>query len=178
MLSEQASQRALFGTSALLFATSAVVTIVWCGSMSTMGEMPMPGGWAMSMAWMRMPGQTWTSAAASFLGMWVVMMVAMMLPSLTPMLWRYRLAIGRTGRTHLGWLTTLVGVGYFLVWTVFGMVAFALGVALATVEMQEPTLARAVPIVVGGVVLSAGALQFTPWKAHHLARCREMPGCG
>jgi predicted metal-binding membrane protein len=178
MLSEQASQRALFGTSALLFATSAVVTIVWCGSVSTMGEMPMPGGWAMSMAWMRMPGQTWTSAAASFLGMWVVMMVAMMLPSLTPMLWRYRLAIGRTGRTHLGWLTTLVGVGYFLVWTVFGMVAFALGVALATVEMQEPTLVRAVPIVVGGVVLSAGALQFTPWKAHHLARCREMPGCG
>jgi predicted metal-binding membrane protein len=34
------------------------------------------------MAWMRMPGQTWPGAAASFLGMWVVMMVAMMLPSL------------------------------------------------------------------------------------------------
>jgi hypothetical protein len=42
--------------------------------------MPMPGGWTMSMAWMRMPGQTWPGAAASFLGMWVVMMVAMMLP--------------------------------------------------------------------------------------------------
>jgi hypothetical protein len=24
-----------------------------------MGEMPMPGGWTMSMGWMRMPGQTW-----------------------------------------------------------------------------------------------------------------------
>jgi hypothetical protein len=34
------------------------------------------------MAWMRMPGQTWPGAAASFLGMWVVMMVAMMLPYL------------------------------------------------------------------------------------------------
>jgi predicted metal-binding membrane protein len=31
------------------------------------------------MAWMRMPGQTWLGAAASFLGMWVVMIVAMML---------------------------------------------------------------------------------------------------
>ena len=43
----------------------------------------MPGGWtmAMAMAWTRMPGQTWPGAAASFLGMWVVMMVAMMLPS-------------------------------------------------------------------------------------------------
>ena len=50
----------------------------------------MPGGWTMSMAWMRMPGQTWLGFAASFLGMWVAMMVAMMLPSLVPMLWRYR----------------------------------------------------------------------------------------
>ena len=69
--------------------------------MSAMGEMPMPGGWTMSMAWMRMPGQTWPGAAASFLGMWVVMMVAMMLPSLVPMLWRYRQARTR-GRAGLG----------------------------------------------------------------------------
>ena len=59
--------------------------------------MPMPGGWTMSMAWMRMPGQTWPGAASSFLGMWVVMMVAMMLPSLVPMLLRYRRAVGRQG---------------------------------------------------------------------------------
>jgi predicted metal-binding membrane protein len=85
--------------------------------MSAIGEMPMPGGWTMSMAWMRMPGQTWPGAAASFLGMWVVMMVAMMLPSLLPMLWRYRQAVGRTGETHLGRLTALVGVGYLFVWT-------------------------------------------------------------
>ena len=91
MVSERASQRAFFGVSALLFAASAAVTIVWCASMSAMGEMPMPGGWTMSMAWMRMPGQTWTGAAASFLGMWIVMMVAMMLPSLVPMLWRRRM---------------------------------------------------------------------------------------
>jgi predicted metal-binding membrane protein len=194
MASEQASQRAFFGVSALLFAASAAVTIVWCASMA-MGGMPMPGGWMMSMAWMRMPGQTWPGAAASFLGMWVVMMVAMMLPSLVPMLWRYRQAVGRTaasakatascaeaprrrGETRLAPLTALVGVGYFFVWSVFGMIAFPLGVALATIEMQQPALARAVPIAVGVVVLIAGALQFTAWKARHLACCREAPGRG
>src|SRR5688572_2580187 len=135
VVSKRASQRAFFGVSALLFAASAAVTIVWCAAMSAMGDMPMPGGWRMSMAWMRMPGQTWPGAAASFLGMWVAMMVAMMLPSLVPMLWRYRQAVGRTGGTSLGRLTALVGVGYFFVWTLVGMAAFPLGVALATIEI-------------------------------------------
>jgi predicted metal-binding membrane protein len=141
--------------------------------MSAMGGMPMPGGWTMSMAWMRMPGQTWPGAAASFLGMWVVMMVARMLPSLVPMLWRYRQAVGRRGETRLGRLTALVGVGYFFVWTVFGMAAFLVGAALAAIEMQQPAVARRVPIAAGVVVLIAGSLQFTAWKARHLACCRE-----
>jgi predicted metal-binding membrane protein len=176
MVSERPSQLAFLSVSALLFAVTAALTTAWCASMSAMREMPMPGGWTMSMAWMRMPGQTWPGAAASFLGMWVVMMVAMMLPSLMPMLWRYRQAVGRTGEARLGRLTTLVGVGYFCVWTAFGIPVFALGAALATVEMQFPALARTVPIAVGVVVLVAGALQFTHWKAHHLACCREAPG--
>jgi predicted metal-binding membrane protein len=143
-----------------------------------MGEMPMPSGSTMSMAWMRMPGQTWSGAAVSFLGMWLVMMVAMMLPSLVPMLWRYRQAVGGTGETRLGRLTTLVSVGYFFVWTVVGMAAFPLGVAVAAIEMQQPASSRAVPIVIGMVVLMAGAFQLTPWKARHLACCREAPGRG
>src|SRR2546429_9398726 len=85
---------------------------------------------------MPMPGQPGLPAAASFLGMWIVMMVAMMLPSLVPTLWRYRQA-------GLGQLTTLVGVGYFVVWTVFGMVAYLLGLALP----------RTAPIAVGAIVL-------------------------
>jgi predicted metal-binding membrane protein len=178
MVSERASEQTLFGISALLFAASAAVTIVWCTSMSAMGAMPMPGGWTMSMAWMRMPGQTWPVAAAAFLGMWVVMMVAMMLPPLVPMLRRYREAVGRTGETRLGRLTVLVGVGYFFVWTVFGMAAYLLGVALAAIEMQRPALARAVPTAVGVVVLIAGAFQLTAWKARHLACCREAPRRG
>jgi predicted metal-binding membrane protein len=175
--SERASRQAFFGVSALLFAGSAAGTIVWCASMSAMGEMPMPTGWTVSMAWMRMPGQTWPGAAASFLGMWVVMMVAMMLPSLVPMLWRYRQAVGGPGQRRLNRLTALVGVGYFFVWTVFGMAAFPLGVALAAVEMHQTAMARAVPIAVGVVVLMAGSLQLTAWKMRHLACCREAPGC-
>jgi len=125
---------------------------------------------------MQMPGQTWADDAASFLGMWVVMMVAMMLPSLVPMLWRYRQAVGSTGGARLGWLILLVGLGYFFVWTMFGMAVFPLGTALATAEMQLPALAHIVPIAAGVVVLIAGVLQFTAWKARQLTCCREGPG--
>jgi predicted metal-binding membrane protein len=158
----------------LAFVGSLTATVYFGQSMS--GGMPMPGGWTMSMMWMLMPEQTWAGAAVSFLGMWVVMMVAMMMPSLAPMLWRYRQAVGKTGAARLGWLTTLVGIGYFFVWTMFGIVAFPPGVILATFEMQYPVLAHAVPIAVGAVVVVAGVLQFTPWKAHHLGCCRQMPG--
>jgi predicted metal-binding membrane protein len=178
MVSERVSHHAFLGVSALLFAASAAVTFVWCGSMSAMAGMPMPGGWMMSMAWMRMPGQTWPGAAASFLGMWVVMMVAMMLPSLVPMLRRYRQAVAGTGETRLGRLTTVVGAGYFFVWTVFGVVVFPLGVAAAALAMREPAMSRAVPVAAGVVVLIAGFLQFTAWKARHLACYLEVPGRG
>jgi predicted metal-binding membrane protein len=176
MLSDRASQYAFFGVSALALAASAAGTIVWCASMSAMGEMSMPGGWTMSMVWMRMPGQTWLAAGASFVAMWIVMMVAMMLPCLVPMQWRYWKSVASTGRGRLGLLTALVGVGYFFVWAVFGMIAFPVGVALAAVETQHAPLARAIPIAVGVVVLTAGALQLTAWKARQLACCRAAPG--
>jgi predicted metal-binding membrane protein len=177
-----AGEHAFSAVSALLFFVSAAVTIVWCRSMSTSSsmpaEMPMPGGWTMSMAWMRMPDQTWAGAAASFLGMWIVMMVAMMLPSLLPMLRRYRAAVGGLGQPRLGRRTALVGGGYFFVWTLLGVAAFPLGVALEEVEMRQPSVARSVPVAVGVVVLLSGLLQLTRWKARHLACCRDMPGRG
>jgi predicted metal-binding membrane protein len=110
--------------------------------------------------------------------MWIVMMMAMMLPSLIPMLQRYRGAVAETGETRLGRLTTLVGVGYFFVWTLFGVAAFAVGVALATIEMKQPALARAVPMAMVVVVVIAGSLQFTAWKAHRLTCYREAPRRG
>ncbi|MFC4313533.1 DUF2182 domain-containing protein [Steroidobacter flavus] len=172
------SARAFHGVSALLFLISATVTVLWCASMASMSRMSMPGGWTMSMAWMRMPGQTWTGAAVSFVGMWMVMMVAMMLPSLVPMLTRYRCAVARSDEARLGRLTALVGAGYFFVWTLLGLVAFPVGVMVASIEMQVPSLARAVPAAIGVIVMVAGALQFTAWKARHLACCRHSSSCG
>ena len=177
-VSERAAKRAFLGVSALLFAGSASVTIHWCESMAAKGEMPMPGGWAMSMTWMRMPGQTWPGAAASFLAMWVVMMVAMMLPSLVPMLWRYRQAVGSAAETRPGWLITRVGAAYFLVWTACGTVLFPLGAVLAAAERQLPAVAHAIPMAAAVVVLIAGALQFTAWKARHLGCSRDAPARG
>lgn len=175
---EQIPQRVFFGVYVLLFIASVWMTVLFCNSMSGMREMRMPGGWTMSMMWMRMPGQTWAGTAASFAGMWVVMMAAMMLPSFAPMLWRYRQAVLKTNKTHLDLLTALVSLGYLSVWTLFGLALFPLGVALAAFEMELPALARAIPTVAAVVVLIAGTLQFTSWKAHHLARCREAPWRG
>jgi predicted metal-binding membrane protein len=107
----------------------------------------------MSMMWMRMPGQTWLDAAAAFLGMWTVMMAAMMLPSLVPILRRCRRAV-------------VVGLGYFFVWTLIGTVVFPLG-AIAAIAMPQPRIA------VGLAVIIAASLQFTAWKARRLVWCRE-----
>jgi predicted metal-binding membrane protein len=166
------SDQVFLGVAALLFVASAATTFVWCASMSAMGGMPMPGGWTMSMAWMRMPGQSWVDAAAMFLGMWVVMMIAMMLPSLVPMLWRYRQAVATTGAKRLGRLTALASIGYFFVWTVIGIVVFSLGAAVSAIAMSQPAVSRVAPIAAGAVVLVAGWLQFTQWKLRHLACCR------
>jgi predicted metal-binding membrane protein len=163
----RAPHRGFFAVMAALFIASVGATIAWCASMSAMDGMAMPGGWTMSMAWMRMPGQTWLGAGAAFLGMWVVMMVGMMLPSLTPMLMRYREAV----RDRDG-LTTLVGIAYFLVWTAFGVIVFPVGVGLASLEMQEPLLARFVPTAIAFIVVIAGVLQFSAWKARQLVSCR------
>jgi predicted metal-binding membrane protein len=175
MATERTSHHIFLGTSALLFAISSGLTVVWCKSMSAMGAMPMPGGWTMSMAWMRTPRQSWPGAAASFLGMWVVMMAAMMLPSLVPMLWRYREAVATTGNRRLNRHTALVGLGYPFAWTVFGMAVFPLGVGLAKLEMDLPAVARAIPSAVAGVLVIAGALQFSAWKLRYLACCRQTP---
>jgi predicted metal-binding membrane protein len=112
-----------------------------------------------------MPAMTMPHAAASFLGMWAVMMAGMMLPSFVPMLWRYRRAANQRGSDHPDGLSALVGAGYFIVWTASGSVAFLL--------MQVPAVAHAGPLAVALVMLIAGALQFTGWKARHLACCRS-----
>lgn len=172
------SQRAFFSLVALLFAASAAVTIAWCAAMADMGEISMPGGWMLSMTWMPMCEQTWFGAAASFIGMWIVMMVAMMLPSLAPVLWQYRQAAGVAGGARANRLTAVVGLGYFSIWALLGAAVFAAGAALAEAAQQLPALARVIPAASGAVVVLAGALQFSRWKARHLACCRPAPAGG
>jgi predicted metal-binding membrane protein len=91
------------------------------------------------------------------------------------MLWHYHKAVGKSGAARPGRLTVLVGVGYFFVWTLLGLAAVSLGIALAAVEIEQPALARAAPAAIGVVVLIGGAVQFTAWKARHLAGWRELP---
>ncbi|MGH8201894.1 MAG: DUF2182 domain-containing protein [Steroidobacteraceae bacterium] len=85
-----------------------------------MNPMSMSGGAMMSMTWMPMCGRSWMAAAVSFLGIWTVMMMAMMLPSLVPGLWRYHQAVGRAGRLSSVLLTVRAAAGYFLVWNDLG----------------------------------------------------------
>ena len=94
------------------------------------------------------------------------------------MLWRYRRAVGISSETKIGWLTALVGVGYFFVWTVVGLAVFASGVALAAIEMQEPALSRAVPLAIGLVVLVAGALQLSGVESGSPGVLQRGPGPG
>ena len=129
----------------------------------------MAAGQTMSMTWARLPGQSWAGAASSFVATWTVMMVAMMLPSLVPTLHRYRVAIGGVGAARAAGLTTLVALGYLAVWSALGVVVFPLGAALAGAELRLPELARAMSVASGVVVLIAGAVQLTQWKARHLA---------
>ncbi len=168
-------ERTFHATAALVFAAAAFATVAWCGSMAA--GMPMPGGWTMSMAWMCMPGQTWPEAAASFLAMWVLMMVAMMMPSLVPMLSRYRRAVRVEDERRLATLTAIAGAGYFFAWTVIGAAVYPVGVVLASAEMRSHMVARVVPLAAAVVWLLAGGMQLTPWKRRALAHCRDAP-CG
>ena len=132
------------------------------------------GAGTTSMMWMSEPGRTWMAAGGTFLETWVAMMAAMMLPSLTPLLLRYREASAAAGDTRIDTSTALLGMGYFAVWTALGFVAYALGTAVAAVAGHLPVGPRAGSMAVGVLVVIGGLLQLTEWNAHHVACCREL----
>lgn len=129
------------------------------------------------MTGMSMPQQTWYGAAAGFVGMWMAMMVPMMLPSLVPMLSRYRRSVRGAYGIHLHGLTALVGVGYFAIWTALGLAVYAAGAGVTALETRWATVAPWLPAAAGVMLLAAGAVQLTSWKAPQLALCREEPEC-
>lgn len=127
---------------------------------------------------MHMPEQAWYGAAAGYLGVWMAMMVPMMLPSLIPMLSRYRRSVRGARGMHLHGLTALVGAGYFAIWAALGAVVYAASAGLMAVEMRWAAIAQWLPVAAGAVLLAAGGVQFTAWKARQLARCRDGSACG
>jgi len=136
----------------LAFVAGVSATVYFCRSMCC--EMEMPGGWTMSMMWMRMPGQSWTSSTAIFLLMWLAMMVAMMMPSALP-------TFLKTGRP---WLSLCcMASGYYAIWLAAGIGIYALGVALATVAMRSELISRAVPLFLSAPLISAASFQLSRW---------------
>jgi predicted metal-binding membrane protein len=138
--------------------------------MSAMPGMPMPGGWTLTMTWMRMPGQTWLEAGGTFLAMWTVMMVSMMLPAFAPALRRFQRGVRRR-RT-----VAAIGfaAGYIGIWSTLGLLLFPAGVSFSALAMRSAMLSTVTPFMGGLVVLVAGALQFTSWKARALVRCHHL----
>src|ERR1035441_46944 len=162
--------RALFFVfSGLVFAVSAAATVYFSRSMS--GGMEMPGGWTMSMMWMRMPGQTWAASAAMFMLMWLAMMVAMMLPSALPMLLNFRQSLLGNVNRNFGAPVIFAASGYFLVWLVFGAAVYLADVMFALLAMRLEWLRRMVPALSGAALMAAGAIQLAAWKMSGLRRC-------
>src|SRR5882672_3625629 len=148
------------------FVANGSATAYFCRSMCC--DMKMPGGWTMSMMWMRMSGQTWAASAASFLLMWLAMMVAMMMPSALPMFLK----------TRRPWCSLCyMATGYFAIWLAAGVGIYAPGVWFATVAMRSELFSRTVPLLLGASLIAAGSIQFTRWKMTHLLRCRSPFGC-
>jgi predicted metal-binding membrane protein len=183
-----AARRRFIGVSALLFLGGVAATLASHTAWPARGGIPLCSGGTMSMAWMRMPGQTWLDAGLAFVGMWALMMTAMMVPALAPMLWRYRLAmahgLARHGEAVPPWaddarldgLAAWAGLGYLAVWTACGVAVFPIGAAVGEAAMRLPALAQAMPLAQGVAVAIGGVLQCSPWKARHLAGCLRTPG--
>ncbi|HYG43105.1 MAG TPA: DUF2182 domain-containing protein [Bordetella sp.] len=113
------------------------------------------------------------AAAVSFMGMWMTMMTAMMLPSLAPALCRYRRAVGPAGSLRAGLLAGWAGVGYFCAWVWPGMAIYCAIAILADAQTQWPALAGMAAYASGMLLVLAGAIQCSDWKAAHLSRCRQ-----
>ena len=102
--------------------------------------------------------------------MTAAMMVAMMLPSLAPTVWRYHRSLRAKGSARAGYRASLFSAGYGGVWAAFGLAMFAVNARLSPMEMvSRPD--RASAWWTGVVILCAGALQCSRWKENQLLRC-------
>src|SRR5438477_637685 len=109
--------------------------------------------------------------AALFLITWLVMMVAMMFPSVAPMTLAFASVTRSRGE---GIVPTAVFVlGYLLVWTAAGVVPLVVLQTASHIWMTPPSW---LPRLGGAVIVIAGIYQFTPLKDICLRACRSPMG--
>ena len=133
--------------------------------------------WAVTVMLARTMGNgpgTMGLALLPFLGLWVVMMAAMMLPSVAPVavLWT-RLITGASASPGRLLRMSSFLAGYLLAWAVAGTVAFAALAGAGRLLTASPTAAKWLGVA---IFTAAGIYQLTPWKDWCLRRCRSPIG--
>jgi predicted metal-binding membrane protein len=111
-----------------------------------------------------------------YLTTWVVMMSAMMFPSIAPMVLMYaRMEAGRRerGRSAPFGAPALFVCGYLVTWAVAGLVGYAIFELSRSLSIEAFSWDRGGPYLAGGVVIAAAAYQLTPLKDVCLRRCRN-----
>jgi predicted metal-binding membrane protein len=107
---------------------------------------------------------------------WVVMMSAMMFPSIVPMVLAFGSVQRRRGDREM--VDRLVSspvfvAGYLLTWTAFGLLAYGLYVGVRSLSIPALSWHRGGPYLAGGALLAAAIYQLTPTKDACLRRCRS-----
>jgi len=110
-------------------------------------------------------------ALLPFLGLWVVMMAAMMLPSVAPVavLWTRLISGASTGAGRFVRMSLFL-TGYLLTWAVVGVVAFAALAGSGRLLTASPVAAKWLGVA---IFITASIYQLTPWKDWCLRRCRK-----
>ena len=126
------------------------------------------------MSGMDMGGHFTAGSFGFFVALWVVMMAAMMFPSVWPAVAMFGLVVRRRGlaeRSAHGRSTCFV-LGYLASWTVFGLVAFALLALARSSGLDELSSTELARYVVAPVALAAALYQVVPFKQGCLKNCR------
>ena len=105
--------------------------------------------------------------------MWAIMMVAMMLPSATPMILLFA-ALSRQRRQARTVLDVAAFVAaYVAIWTAFSLLATLFQWGLLEATLVSPMMDASSPMLGGGLLIAAGVYQFTPQKDACLSKCRS-----
>ena len=166
-------QLAVLAILALLTVAAWALTLVQMHAMAG-GGTPMDG---MAMDDMAMGASGATEPATRlmlYLGMWVAMMAAMMLPAAAPMILMFG-TVYRTKRERGGaFVPTWVFVaGYLAVWAGFGAVAWAAGDFGEALARAYPAVGELGPRLAAVAMIAAGLYQLTPLKERCLSHCRS-----